>query len=219
MRPVTVTVGPIGASDVEAVFKAAPIVAAGYLTLDGNSVVDGVAEFDAPRLVYFEGANNFPSVDFTVTGTTWGGAPATEVVNGAAFLTGTETVQSFLTVTSVYASGDTGGDDVYIGTNEKSATAWVRFDPWVKGGVSVQMAASGTVNYTLQQTLDDVNSLVAPVLPGSVEWVDSNDTNVVGATSSKQTNYLFAPTFSRVVLNSGTGYVTATFAQSGSVVR
>ena len=45
-----------------------------------------------------------------------------------------------------------------------------------------------------------------PVLPQNTQWVNSNDTNVVGATSTLQTNYLFSPTFVRVLLNSGSRF-------------
>lgn len=217
MRPITVTVGPLTVADVEAVFKAAAVAGAGYLTLDGNAVVDGVAVLDAPRLVYFEGTSPLPSVDFTITGTTWGGAPASEVVSAANIDGGVETVQSFLTVTSVYASAGSGGDDVYIGTNDKATTAWVRLDPWSVGNTAIQINASGSVSYTLQQTMDDPNDPTNPVATGSMAWVDSNDTSVVGATTTKQTNYLFTPKFARVMLNTGDGSATATFVQHGVV--
>jgi hypothetical protein len=93
----------------------------------------------------------------------------------------------------------------------------VRFDEWAPGQIGVQLNVTGTVNYTLQQSMDDPNSPTNPVAEASMTWINCADTTVVGATGSKQTNYQFAPLFCRVVLNSGSGTVTATFVQASSV--
>jgi hypothetical protein len=93
----------------------------------------------------------------------------------------------------------------------------VRLDEWAPGQVGVQLTASGTVNYTLQQSMDDPNSPTNPVAQGSMTWVNCADTAAVGASSTVQTNYQFVPLFCRVVLNSGSGSVTATFVQASSV--
>jgi hypothetical protein len=74
---------------------------------------------------------------------------------------------------------------------------------------------SGTVNYTLQQTMDDPNSMFTTIALSAMTWVDSSDVSVVAATATKQTNYLFPPMFARIRINSGTGTVTGTFMQSG----
>lgn len=95
----------------------------------------------------------------------------------------------------------------------------VRLDEWSPGQVGIQLTVSGTVNYTLQQTMDDPNSPFNPVPEASMTWVNSADTNVVGATATKQTNYQFVPLFCRVVLNSGSGSVTATFVQASVVPK
>lgn len=94
---------------------------------------------------------------------------------------------------------------------------WVRLDPWAPGQVAVQLNVDGTVNYTLQQTLDDPNSPTDPVPVNSVTWINCADSAVVGATTAKQTNYQFTPIFCRVVLNSGSGTVKATFVQASVV--
>jgi len=96
-------------------------------------------------------------------------------------------------------------------------SAPVRFDDYAPSNISIQCTVTGTVNYTVQTTLDDPNSATNPVPEASMTWVDSSDTAVVGATATKQSNFLFAPTFARIRLNSGSGSVTATFIQSSSV--
>ncbi len=94
---------------------------------------------------------------------------------------------------------------------------WVRFDDWAPGPVSIQCTVTGTVNYTVQQTLQDPNDPVNPVAPGSLAWVNHPDTHLVGATTTLQSNYAYAPVLARVVLNSGSGSVSTVFLQSSVV--
>jgi len=93
----------------------------------------------------------------------------------------------------------------------------VRFDDFAPSNISIQCTVTGTVNYTVQSSLDDPNDPFNPVALASMTWVDSSDTNVVGATATKQSNFLFAPKFARIKLNSGSGSVVATFLQSSAV--
>lgn len=108
---------------------------------------------------------------------------------------------------------------VSVGPNAAAFPAYtdmVRFDDFAPGLTSIQCTVTGTVNYTLQATLDDPNSATNPVAVGSMTWVDSSDAGVVGATTTKQSNFTFAPTFARIKLNSGSGSVVATFVQSSN---
>lgn len=91
---------------------------------------------------------------------------------------------------------------------------WVRFDDWAPSYISIQCVTGGTVDYTIEYTLDDPNSPTNPVAINSVTWVESDDADVVNATGDATSNFIFAPTFARVKLNSGTGSVRATFLQS-----
>lgn len=93
------------------------------------------------------------------------------------------------------------------------ASNLVRFDDWAPGGVSLQVTVTGTVNYTVQTSMDDPNSATNPVAVGSMTWIPSTDTNVVGAVASKSSTFSQAPIFARVLLNSGNGSVSATFLQ------
>jgi hypothetical protein len=75
---------------------------------------------------------------------------------------------------------------------------------------SLQIVVTGTVNYTVQQTLDNV--LDATVTP---TWFDHPDTNLVGATTNQQGNYAYVPTGIRLKLSSGSGTATLTVIQAG----
>ena len=122
-------------------------------------------------------------------------------------------------MTSLTPAGGGWTAAVTVGTNGVAASPWVRLDDWNSNYVTVQCVVSGTVDYTVQQTLDDPNSLSNPVAPQSVTWSSSADTGVVGATATKMSGFQYAPCFARVLLNSGSGSVTATFLQSATPAR
>lgn len=76
--------------------------------------------------------------------------------------------------------------------------------------ISLQVVVSGTVNYTVQQTLDNPFSTVSPT------WFDHPDSNLVAATANKQGNYAYVPSAVKVLVNSGSGTATLTVIQSGT---
>lgn len=92
----------------------------------------------------------------------------------------------------------------------------VRFDDFAPSNISIQCTVTGVANYTVQSSLDDPNDPFNPVAEGSMTWVDTSDLAVVGATNTQQSNFLFAPKFARIKLNSGSGSVVATFLQSSN---
>ena len=107
---------------------------------------------------------------------------------------------------------------IIVTTSQSQTTSnLVRLDEWAFSQVAIQCTASGTVNYTVQQTLDDPNDPTNPVPLASMTWVNHPDTALVGATGTIQSNYGYCPRFVRVVQNSGTGTVTATFIQANVV--
>jgi hypothetical protein len=126
-------------------------------------------------------------------------------------------VNQYRKTTRVNANQATSGT-VSIGTSATGTSPWVAFDGWSPGTVAIQVNVSGTVNYTVQSTLDNPNSVTSALYNNvaGVTWVASSDVAVVGATGNVQSNFLFVPHYARVLLNSGTGLVTASFLQSGA---
>lgn len=124
----------------------------------------------------------------------------------------TNSVLSYATLSSVVLNANSTGN-ISIGTNSVAESMWVRLDEWAHPAVGLQIDVNGTVNYTVYSTLDDPNSPTNPVAPGSVTWVQSSDSNVVAASTPQQSNFMFAPTFVKVVLLSGSGSVTMTVVQ------
>lgn len=175
--------------------------------------MSGVATLAVARRIAIDSAGDDTGITFTLTGTDINGSPISEAVTGVNNAVATS-VLSYKTVTSVLTSGAV-ATTVEVGDSAVADSQWVRFDDYgANAQVAIQATVSGTVNYTIQQTLDDPNSTIPPlVTPQAVTWVDHPDSAVVGATATKQTNYGYPPIFAKVVLNSGTGTVTTTFRQ------
>lgn len=207
------TVGPLASASTTNIRTASAISAAGSVTLNGTLVSGGVATLDKPRRILFTFASSEVGHNYVLTGTNWGGNVIGETIVGTA-PGAVASVLSYATLTSVVADAASTGN-VSIGTNALATSPWVQFDRYAKGGVAIQLVVTGTVNYTLQQTLDDPNSTVNPVLPQNMTWFSSADTAVVAVTASAQTNYMFPPVWARILLSSGTGSVAGTFVQGG----
>lgn len=208
MRPVTVSVGPLAAASANNIATSQTPGAAGALTLNGSLVKNGVAILDSPRRVLITTTDTTHT--FTITGTTPTGTTQSEVVTGGG--TNVQSQLDYATVTSIVISGAATGA-VTVGTSGVASSPWVRTDEWALPTLGIGCDASGTVSYTVQGTFDDPNSPTNPVAPSAVNWTSSSDTAAVNATGSIQTSYQNAPTYVRILLNSGTGLVTATVVQ------
>ena len=78
--------------------------------------------------------------------------------------------------------------------------------------VSLFCVVSGTVNYTVQHTGDDITNKTA----ASCTWFNHDNADLVNATTNQNDNFAFPVSASRVYLNSGNGTVTLTSIQAGS---
>lgn len=205
MQPIQVSVGPlVAANDQEIAASQSP--GGTTVTLTANPVV-----LDAPRQVVITSSGDDSGITFTITGTTFSGQVASETIQGANAGTTVSTIM-FATVSSIVSSGAIDAA-VKAGTTDVATTRWVRFDSWANAQSAVQVDVSGTVDYSVQVTMDDPNDPFSPIDPVDVTWLDSPDANVVTESAAKFSYFAYTPTFARVVLNSGTGSATATFAQ------
>jgi len=210
MRPITVSVGPLAAASATSIAAAQTITGSGYLTLTSS-----VVTLDVPRRVIITSVGDDTGITFTISGTTFGGTSVFQTIAGSNASTALTTVD-FATVTSILTSDTTAGN-VSAGTSTVAGSDWARLDDWAPNFVSIQTDVSGTVNYTVQTTLDDPNSATDPVSITNVSWFNSTDSALVGASAGKQSGITYAPTFIRILLNSGSGTVSGTFLQSGGV--
>ena len=75
--------------------------------------------------------------------------------------------------------------------------------------ISLQIVVTGTVNYTVQQTLDN------PFGTATLNWFDHPDVNLVSQTVNRQGNYAYVPRAVKLLVNSGSGTAVLTILQSG----
>jgi hypothetical protein len=183
----------------------------------GNVTVgmSGAGTLDVARRIIITSGGNDGGITFTLTGTDVTGSPITEAVTGASGAAASS-VLSYKTVTAIRTSG-AAATTVQVGTNGVADSPWVRFDTFgAMAQVAGQVTVAGTVDYTVQQTLDDPNAIGSPVYddPAGVTWVNHPDSAVVASSTTQQFNYAYTPQFAKVVLNSGTGTVVMTVAQA-----
>jgi len=211
MRPVTVTVGPLATAVANNICTAQSPTAT--FSINGTLASGGVATLDTPRRVLFTPSGNELANTFTIVGTNASGMPQTEVISGTnatAFYTNLD----FKTVSSITLASAAAAA-ITVGTTTVASSPWIRFDEYALSQTAIQCSVTGTVSYTIQQTLQDPNSPTNPVAPYSLVWLQSSDSQAVNASGNIQSSYQYSPTFARVTLNSGTGSVTATFTQFG----
>lgn len=209
MQPQIVSVGPLSTATADEIAAAQTLAAPGNLTLTATPYV-----LDAPRRVIITSVGNDSGATFAIVGTTFGGASVTEYVPGANAGIASSTID-FATVISISVDTAT-ANDVEVGTNEVAGSSWVRMDSWASAQSVVQVNVTGTVNYSVQTTMDDPNDPSNPTDILDVVWLDALDANLVSESTSKSGYFNQTPTFVRVLVNSGTGSVKATIAQFGN---
>ena len=91
-----------------------------------------------------------------------------------------------------------------------TSSAPVILDFFGRPEVALQVVVTGTINYTIQQTLDDPNA----TSPTPV-WFDHPDANLVSQTVDRQGNFAYMPRAVRIVRNSGSGSARFTVMQAG----
>lgn len=131
---------------------------AGALTIDGSYATAGVATLNYPRHLLITTSANDTTKTLTVVGTDRYGKAlsyATTLPNAT-----TKVIPyNFLTVTSVTISAGTTGT-VTLGTYDSMEGPWIPLD-WIgsdEATISVGLSTSANFTYTLQSTLEDVQS-------------------------------------------------------------
>lgn len=206
MRQITYTVGPLDTADPNGICESqTPTV--GELDLDGALVTDGIAYLVQARRVLITTVADESANTFTITGTDAFNNVISEEMVGPDSTTG-YTDQDFLTVTSVSIDDNAVGA-ITVGTNGVASSPPLPLDIHGRPEISLQAIVSGTVNWTVQQTLD------SPYVGQTLNWIDHPDANMVSEAVNRQGNYAYVPACTRIVLNSGTGSVTYTVVQAG----
>ena len=190
--------------DDDGVFQNQTLGGAGSFTLNGAGVTSG--QWVTPDLfakqIGFASIGNISGVNFTISGYEDRNKTIliSETIAGPNNNT-VETTNYFYSIQSISASGA-------VGTNTKAGAVDEAISQIIpikrsysdksERQVGLTFIVTGTINYTVQQTNDDVQSLT----DRTFNWLDSDDTNVVSATASKNSNYIAIPQAMRVKINS-----------------
>lgn len=181
---------------------------AGDLTLDGVLVSGGVATLDTGRRVIVTSGGDDTGITFTIYGTTESGTAISEAITGAN-AGAAATSLDFKTVTRVAISAASAGT-VIVGTNGVGATPWQPVNRAIVAmNVGFGVVVSGTVNYTVQYTYDDV---IADASTVPTAWNLSSLASKAVDTDGNIASPFFAW---RLLVNSGTGTATITAIQAG----
>lgn len=162
------------------------------------------------RTISLTSTLNMSAVNFTVTGTL-GGVTVSETRAGPNNNT-VNTVQLFDGVTSI--SANLSFTSVSAGTGALGYTDWWLYNYQATVvGFSAQVEVAGTINYTFQSTLDDVQTDSSPYI-STVPAAAMTMNNVTASMFSPYNNVL---RYVRVAIVAGTttGSLVATFLQQG----
>jgi hypothetical protein len=207
MRPIVQT-RQLAAGAAFSVAQDQQLGAAGDLTLDGTLVVDGVAQLGSQRRLILESAGNISATNFTITGTDDSGAVISETLAGPNATT-IPTELSFSTVTQIAADAAF-ATDVEIGTDGVGASQVVPLDQYISPfNVSLGLVITGTVDVTVEFTLDDVFG----DFPGPFNWTDHPD--LTGITADDDATFISPVSACRLLTNSGDGEAVLRIIQAG----
>lgn len=208
MKPIHYTFGPLATADADGISLSQTPAGAGALTITGALASGGVATMDVARRVLITAAANETARTFIITGTDYRGAALSETVTGPNATTAA-TTNDFKTVTSVTISGAASGA-ITVGTNGVASSPMLIPDLYSRPQIGLQVKVTGTINWTVQQTVSDVFVAAS----ASIAWLDHPDTNMVAQTVNRQGNYAYPLTAARITINSGTGSLIFSLAQA-----
>lgn len=217
MRPIYIT-KQLAAASADAVAASQTPLAGGPLTLTADPVV-----LDTQRQLLFTFAADETGRTFVVTGTDDQGHVISESVAGDAATA--VTVLDYKTVTEITIDAAS-ADAIEVGTNEVGATPPIPLDQYVPDfSVMIACIASGTIDYTVQYTFDDVfvkyspGNTQAPGVPSgpdpaSITWWPHSD--ITGATGNDKGALTEPVKAVRLLINSGNGSVEMQVIQGGT---
>ena len=215
MRPVVLYAGPYSAASSNGLVTSVTPTTGTLLTLVTNTVDT------TPRRIIVTPASQTNAGTLTVTGTTWGGQTATEVMTVPPSSTAVVTsALDYLTIAAILPGGGPWSAAITVGTQNSTlvgSSAWFRWDDFANAVGNIAVNVSGTFSYSVQHSNDDPD-LVLPrtaVAPYLMTWF--NDPNFTSLTTSAMNAITARPLWSKLTClsYSSTGNGSATISQSG----
>lgn len=160
---------------------------------------DGLAHF-----VSLASTANLSAINMTITGTDADGNAQTEVLAGPNNNTVTS-VKYFVRVTTISAASTLGANTMDVGFLAGACSKTLPLDRTaVTFNVGLMVDVSGTINYTVQYTLQDV---FAGSFPSTLTWLN-NAAPMASATADQASNYSAPVMATRFILTSYTSTAT-----------
>jgi len=210
--------------DVSAVCVSQATAGAGALIINGTLATKNDAE---NRTAIFEGLErtvsirstvDLSAISFTITGTLRGAVVSQTRLGPNA--TTEYTTQNFTTVTSVTVNGAVA--NASIGSGNTGSTFWFLSDYHRShNALNVSVFAVASLTYTFETTLDDISTVVNPVVWFPIDGVTipviPAGGDMINATASAMANYTIPTRFSRikVTASDATGDAEIYFLQQG----
>lgn len=201
MNPVQQTIAPTATSTNAIALSQTPASAAA-MTLNGALVASGTtyAQIGAQQYITIDCAGNDAGRVFTLVGTGRTGQRITFTMAGSN-VSQTVSTKTLYTLISITPDAATAGA-ITVGVVAQGRQYPVVIDR-MQNPTTIAVAAvvTGTISYTVQHTFNDPQS----GNPDTWTWINIEDTNMVSASATKDSNYAFPPTAIAMLINSGTG--------------
>lgn len=207
MRQITIS-RQLAAAAVGAIAASQTTAGAGNLTINGTLASNGIATLDVQRTVGITSGGNDSAVTFTIFGTDGQGRVISESLAGPNANT-VSSVLNYLTVTRIAVNAAV-ASAVTVDTVGTGASQEIVLDQYLKPfsvGIAAELA-SGSANFTVQYTLDNVFGSSGPF-----SWFTAIAAGSVTVAGSQTT----PATALRLLTNSGTGLVNLIVAQAGLI--
>lgn len=216
MRTITVSKS-LAAANSTGIAVSQSLVAAGYLTLNGAFVTNGVAVLDTQRRVIITSAGNDSGITWTVNGTNDYNQPITDTFPGANAAAAQSNLD-FKTVTSIYGSGAT-ASTVTAGTNGVGSSLWQVPSSFITPfQIDFVATPQGSATFNLEYTLSDVTT--PPTVTATTgPYADPPIVIalVSGATAQTQSTVNTPFRAWRVTITAGSGPVIVQATQAGII--
>lgn len=204
-RPKRISV-TLTAPDADGVAASQTPAGAGDLTLDGALASSGTVTLSLPTRIEITSASNISNRTLTITGTGPDDRALVEEITGPNATTVT-TTGYFKTITQIAISGAAAGA-LTVGTADEVLVRIVNLDyVGVKRPAAISVIITGTINYTVEHTLDNIYSNDIGYSNGN--WLPH--LTLASKTTSGDGNYDAIPVACRLKINSYTSTPTVVF--------
>lgn len=166
MRPTSFTLS--SAEDADGICAAQKPAGAGAMLLNGALASGNAVALTCGTIISITSTGDESGKTFTVVGTDQNGNSLTEVVTGPNNTTVVSTGY-FRSIASITVSAAT-AQNITIGTTDDTSSPWIQVNRYSADGYTLAVDVTGTVEYTVYYTLDNIQTTAAPLWVAITEF-------------------------------------------------